>query len=769
MPDIMFRSTKGASKQRRDQINNEIATLRDLLPLPESSRQRLSQLQVMSLACVFIRKCNYITRLFGGDVISDESSFSFASAMSGFLLIVTKDGKMLYISDNVTEYLGHSMVDLLTQGDSLYDIVDKRDHSAVQAQLLNNSFENNDERTFFCRMNVARSFRRHSTFGDHKVMHVRGHFIQPTVRDHFGNQPVFMALCSPLITPEVKESVIQNNTLIFRSIHSLDMKFIEVALNGEHHLGYTDEEMKNKSWYELLHPEDVADAREKHIQLIKSSHEMGCMLTIRLLSRDGGFIWANVVMHIRQSFISDNGEPAIVCINQVISDSEAAHFKLQSQTYSSQITPSPEHLPPQSSPVHPQVNNPVVYDQSRVSLQLTAKQECLSVPMVDYMLQAPPPYQQVAGPNHQGIGSSSSHESLSDCSTGGSPISPNVEAAKERLLTSLKRKVDFADGCSAAKIPRFFNENSTNDGGHGGSMNTFNLPVTFDILNNTVGCMYDVSNVTAPLSQVHSKQPYLNKAMLVDIDDSVVPQTMGTVLPSPSVYSPSAHSPRSPDHDSKTSVDCTSQVKVPSSILTPDPSPNYMNSSKFFNQIDVESLMSQIKKVKTESSVECLVKPPVQPSTAQVCMSMVNKVKKESKPLPVLDPDIIDTYFDLVIPEIEPNVEVKQESQETTSESANDVVETTVHSPASSFADSLIDLATKSPHPMDSPLPASPNNSLDVRLEMWAEDCWMGLDETLPLAGTIGSDSHFDAPSSSPSYGGENHNVVQRLPTDLDL
>lgn len=59
---LIFRSNKGASKQRRDQINGEISTMRDLLPLPESARQRLSQLQIMSLSCVFIRKCNVLQK-----------------------------------------------------------------------------------------------------------------------------------------------------------------------------------------------------------------------------------------------------------------------------------------------------------------------------------------------------------------------------------------------------------------------------------------------------------------------------------------------------------------------------------------------------------------------------------------------------------------------------------------------------------------------------------------------------------------------------------
>ena len=119
----------------------------------------------------------------------------------------------------------------MTQGDSIYDIIDKRDHSTVQSELLHGNYSTatGEEHTFFCRMNISRSFRRQGGFGDHKVMHVRGHFLQPSLHDHFGNQPVFMACVSPLITPDVKETIIQNNTMTFQSVHGLDMKYMEVA------------------------------------------------------------------------------------------------------------------------------------------------------------------------------------------------------------------------------------------------------------------------------------------------------------------------------------------------------------------------------------------------------------------------------------------------------------------------------------------------------------------------------------------------------------
>ena len=43
----MYRSTKGASKARRDQINAEIRNLKELLPLAEADKVRLSYLHIM--------------------------------------------------------------------------------------------------------------------------------------------------------------------------------------------------------------------------------------------------------------------------------------------------------------------------------------------------------------------------------------------------------------------------------------------------------------------------------------------------------------------------------------------------------------------------------------------------------------------------------------------------------------------------------------------------------------------------------------------------
>lgn len=44
------------------------------------------------------------------DLIISSTNFCRFQALAGFLLITTRDGKLVYISENVTEYLGHSMV-----------------------------------------------------------------------------------------------------------------------------------------------------------------------------------------------------------------------------------------------------------------------------------------------------------------------------------------------------------------------------------------------------------------------------------------------------------------------------------------------------------------------------------------------------------------------------------------------------------------------------------------------------------------------------------
>ena len=128
----------------------------------------------------------------------------------------------------------------MCQGDSIYDLVDTRDHSAVEAELhsgpptiSNAHFP--DERVFICRMNLSRTAKRHIQY--YKFILVEGRYLHPVEYYQALNaiptptapiQPIFAAFCRPLINPENAETLSTGNTSIFRSIHFMDMKFLHL-------------------------------------------------------------------------------------------------------------------------------------------------------------------------------------------------------------------------------------------------------------------------------------------------------------------------------------------------------------------------------------------------------------------------------------------------------------------------------------------------------------------------------------------------------------
>jgi hypothetical protein len=74
--------------------------------------------------------------------------------------------------------------DLLIHGDSVYDIIDKQDHQAIQTELVRSATGPGDEeRMFLCRMNVSRNARRQMRFGDQKVSLSYGCCLQESWQD----------------------------------------------------------------------------------------------------------------------------------------------------------------------------------------------------------------------------------------------------------------------------------------------------------------------------------------------------------------------------------------------------------------------------------------------------------------------------------------------------------------------------------------------------------------------------------------------------------
>ncbi|KAJ8673396.1 hypothetical protein QAD02_004658 [Eretmocerus hayati] len=279
-------------------------------------------------------------------------NIGFSKAMSGFIMMMTQQGKLLYISENAAEYLGHSMEDLLIHGDSVYDVVDKQDHIVVQNQLAcrsnsstnnNNNGSNNgggighghitadEKRLFLCRINVSRNSRRQLRFGDQKVVLVEGHYL-PFVPLCNRNESVFLASCTPVVLPETRESVVQGATNIFTTIHSMDMKYLHIDKTAESHMEYSRSELIGISWYNLLHWDSIRTAYCKHQTVIQSDQERSSTALLRLQSRSGRWFWIHCVLQVKDTS-EECQHPIIVCTNQVLSEREAEILRASSWLY----------------------------------------------------------------------------------------------------------------------------------------------------------------------------------------------------------------------------------------------------------------------------------------------------------------------------------------------------------------------------------------------------------------------------------------------------
>ncbi|XP_015235062.1 PREDICTED: neuronal PAS domain-containing protein 4-like [Cyprinodon variegatus] len=309
------RSTKGASKARRDHINREIRNMRSLLPITQEDQERLSYLHSMAAICTYIRK----SVLFQGLPAGERSPCSlqyeaFLEALHGFILVTTAQGRLVYVSENVAKYIGLSMVDVL-QGDSFYDLVEHSDVDIVKSNLNmgSNLFS---ERSFVCCMQTTKAFKLQH--GSCCSMLVRGSFQflpQPSSTASPNAEPLFVALCTPTVNRLTGAD--SHFCPSFSSTHRLDMSFTQVSESVLYYVGYSAEEMINRSWYNLLHPGDLSLAAASHKSLMQAEEGFQVEMILRLQCRDLSWTWI---------YIRANKDPecqSISCTNYIISETEA--------------------------------------------------------------------------------------------------------------------------------------------------------------------------------------------------------------------------------------------------------------------------------------------------------------------------------------------------------------------------------------------------------------------------------------------------------------
>ncbi|XP_056150860.1 neuronal PAS domain-containing protein 4A [Lampris incognitus] len=352
----MYRSTKGASKARRDQINAEIRNLKDLLPISDADKARLSYLHIMSLACMYTRKSVFFSQE-AAAAASLEDSARFLSfhelselvqALPGFLMLLTGEGKLLYLSDSVAEHLGHSMVDLVAQGDSVYDIIDASDHFIMRTNLSTSTSLDLD-RLFRCHFNTSKSVRRQSA--GNKLVLIRARCLSPpssspATGTYWTSNPVWVCFCSPLEPHPARSSPggereststappAKNNFFLacFHSQHGQDMRLRNAQESVSAYLGFDVAALRARSWYSLLHPQDLPHASTQHRNLLREGGEGRAEMVVRVQAEDQSWVWLYMVLQL------EAGDIPISSNNYIISESEAWSVRQQLSSEQTQLT-----------------------------------------------------------------------------------------------------------------------------------------------------------------------------------------------------------------------------------------------------------------------------------------------------------------------------------------------------------------------------------------------------------------------------------------------
>ena len=424
--------------------------------------------------------------------------------------------------------------------------------------------------------------------------------------------------------------------------------------------------------------------------VIKSSHEMGCMLTVRLQNKSGEWVWVNMVMHIRQPFICDNGDPAIVCINHVIHEVEAHHFKAQSQLYSSHIARSPEFLPsPQRvSPPHTITQVPVEQEQYPIQGYQVQQQQQQGdgTGMGFYHAQFGAAVTTASGSENGSTGIEHVMALNLDASTyqvGGSQYGNSAEVQKQIVRAGLRdklkrRKIKQAEQeqcMPPVKMPRYSND----VGGPEGSPAGVSLTVKGSILSGTgleLPAGFAVAGVGGPQMLVQQAGSHMCEQLALRKPVELVEQ-MPQVMPSVREMAP----PTPPTPDSL--PDCTTATSattaaittgltvemgdaalVPPCILTPESSPAASPTNSTVATLEqsqcVPSLFSDLADIQVLTDIDTDMDPEPRLIT-QIKTLKVEEVRE--KRLPELDSDSLENYlFNISGGENKQEVQLQQEA-----------------------------------------------------------------------------------------------------------
>ncbi|XP_040922769.1 endothelial PAS domain-containing protein 1-like [Toxotes jaculatrix] len=350
--------SREAARRRRRVESDVFGDLSQLLPLQPSIRAHLDKPSIIRLTLSYIRmhtllKGNSGTKaetshavkhgqvLEGGeewrvredeeketeDVEALEETNMYLRILEGFLLVLSTDGDMIYLSGNVSKYMGLTQTELM--GHNIFEFTHPCDHEEIKNNLRLTAEDVwcGAKRDFVMRIKSALTHRGRSTnlkSATWKVLHCQGSVkvcVTPS------SVSCLLLTCQPL---PLSHTLLSTHT--FTSQHSMDMRFTYCDQRVTLLLGYSPEELLGRSIYDLCHTLDTNCLTKNHLNLCWKSQSVSGQY--RMLVRGGGYVWVESHSAVIPSSRPSKSRPSthqplcILCVTYVLSGVEEPSLQL---------------------------------------------------------------------------------------------------------------------------------------------------------------------------------------------------------------------------------------------------------------------------------------------------------------------------------------------------------------------------------------------------------------------------------------------------------
>uniref|UniRef100_A0A3Q2ZU48 Neuronal PAS domain protein 2 n=1 Tax=Kryptolebias marmoratus TaxID=37003 RepID=A0A3Q2ZU48_KRYMA len=345
-------SRNKSEKKRRDQFNVLIKELCTMLQ-GQGHPRKMDKSTILQRTIDFLQKQKDITAQNEICDVKQDWKPSFLSneeftqlmleALDGFLVALTTDGNIIYVSDSVSSLIGHLPSDMVDQ--SILNFLPEREHGEVYKLLSSHmlmtdpiaaDFLDSEAHIEFC-CHLARGNMDPSEPPVYEYVKFVGDFkfhnnvptsscngLELTLPRNLQSsleEQVCLIATVRLVTPQFLKDLcnVEDPSDEFTSRHSLEWKFLFLDHRASPIIGYLPFEVLGTSGYDYYHVDDLELIAQCHKQLMQFGKGKSCYY--RFLTKGQQWIWLQTHYYI--TYHQWNSKPEfIVCTHTVVSYAE---------------------------------------------------------------------------------------------------------------------------------------------------------------------------------------------------------------------------------------------------------------------------------------------------------------------------------------------------------------------------------------------------------------------------------------------------------------